>query len=305
MDKGPWIKTLNRSLHFPALSPGKRFFEVQAQNEGGQWSESASLHFVVNPSWWATWWAKTLYGLSLLTLISGIYIYRTQQLKKTYKIQLQMAELERSALQAQMNPHFIFNCLNSIQNYILQNEKESAIIYLGSFAKLIRSMLNASVAGKISLNEELQLLDNYLKMEKLRFKNRFEYEIDTSGIFDIYDIKIPPLLVQPFIENAVQHGISGRKNGGKVSVFFKEQGSFLLVTIEDNGGGIQPLNDKKLHKSFGMSITRNRLNLLSGKKGLDFVRTETLLDEEGQNSGTRVLIRIDISANAHQIESSK
>jgi ligand-binding sensor domain-containing protein len=299
MDKGDWTPTMNRSVNFPALPPGKRFFEVQAQNEDGIWSESKTFQFVIDPPWWATWWAITGAIIAGLLLVLGVYKYRTAQLKRANKIQLKIAELERSALQAQMNPHFIFNCLNSIQNFILQNEKESAIMYLGSFASLVRSMLNASVAGKIPLDEEMKLLNNYLELEKLRFKNRFNYEIRTAEGLDLFDIKIPPLLVQPYVENALKHGISGKTSGGKVDVFFKEKDAYLEVSIMDNGTGIKTdearQNNSKSHKSFGMAITKNRLELLGERKGGNPVSTSTLYDDKGQVVGTQVIIRIGIN----------
>ncbi|TAK37404.1 MAG: hypothetical protein EPO28_12035 [Saprospiraceae bacterium] len=137
MDGGDWATTLNRSLNFPKLPPGERLFEVQAQNEDGLWSEPATLCFEILPPWWASWWAKIIAVIAFAVIGPAFYKYRMRQLRDMHKIELQMAELERSALQAQMNPHFIFNCLNSIQNFILQNEKESAIMYLATCRNLI------------------------------------------------------------------------------------------------------------------------------------------------------------------------
>ena len=298
MDGGDWATTLNRSLNFPKLPPGERLFEVQAQNEDGVWSEPATLCFEILPPWWASWWAKTIAVIAFAVIGPAFYKYRMRQLRDTHKIELQMAELERSALQAQMNPHFIFNCLNSIQNFILQNEKESAIMYLGSFASLMRSMLNASVTGEILLAEEVKLLNNYLELEKLRFKNRFTYEVSTAAGLDVFEVKIPPLLVQPYIENAVLHGISGRDAGGKVEVFFEKKERYLEVLIRDNGSGPNPENRQatsaRLHKSLGMSITRNRLELLSHGKEINAVNTKLLHDEKGRATGTEVTIRIGL-----------
>lgn len=296
LDEGNWTQTLSRSINFPALPTGKCIFEVQAQNEDGVWSESTLLPFIINPPWWATWWVR---GLMLIATLMGgwsIYLFRTRQLKHAHQIQMQIAELERSALQAQMNPHFIFNCLNSIQSFILQNDKESAIMYLGSFASLVRSMLNASVSGKILLVEEVKLLNNYLELEKLRFKNRFTYEVIAEEGLDIFDVKIPPLLVQPYVENALLHGISGKTSGGNVHVFFEKKESYIQVSIQDNGPGFK-LEDgvaqkNKTHKSFGMSITRDRLELLSNNKGNNAVNTTTLQDAQGQVIGTKVTIQI-------------
>lgn len=299
LDEGDWSETMSRSLNFPELPPGKRLFEVQAQNEDGVWSESTLFPFVIHPPWWKTWWAKTIFLVLFLTIGPVIYFIRTRQLKETHRIQMQITELERSALQAQMNPHFIFNCLNSIQNYILQNEKEAAMMYLGNFAGLVRNMLNASVAGKILLVEEIKLLNNYLELEKLRFKNRFDYEVETEKGMDIYEIELPPLLVQPYVENAVKHGIAGKKEGGLVKVHFQKKQGYIEVVISDNGPGINPeagdMESSKGHKSFGMSITSRRLDLLfSGEKN-NAVSSKNRVDQNGKISGTEVIIRIGIS----------
>ena len=296
MDEGAWTTTTNRSLNFPELSPGERCFEVQAQNEDGVWSAAATLKLVVLPPWWATWWARSIALLALALVGFVAYKSRTRQLKRAHKTQLQIAELERAALQAQMNPHFIFNCLNSIQNFILQNDQHAAILYLGNFASLVRSMLNASVAGRILLTEEVDLLDNYLKLEQLRFKNRFTYTIKVAPGVDVLGIKIPPLLVQPYVENAVKHGISDKVKDGKVGISFAQKMGYLEVVIEDNGAGMatengQPKNDLS-RKSFGMSITRNRLHLLSGKQEPNTVKCIPLYDTEGRVAGTQVVILI-------------
>ena len=298
LDGGAWTQTLSRSLNFAELPPGKRLFEVQAQNEDGVWSASTALNFTIKPPWWLTWWAIS--GACLLAFLSVLagYKYRTGQLKKENRTQRQITELERAALQAQMNPHFIFNCLNAIQNFILQNEKEASILYLGRFARLVRSMLNASVSGKIMLQEEVQLLNNYLDLEKLRFKNRFNFEIKTAEGLDLFETMIPPLLVQPYVENAVLHGISGRETGGSVVVSFSKKADWLEVTILDNGKGLKTpkaeLGTTTNYKSHGMTITRNRLELLSANKEKSQVNTQTLYDENGQVSGTQVIIQIGL-----------
>ncbi len=301
MDGGAWAQTLSRSLNFPALPPGKRFFEVQAQNEDGIWSASTSLKLTINPPWWASYWARIGAIIVALSLFFLYYKYRTQRLKKQYKIQQQISELERAALQAQMNPHFIFNCLNSIQNYILQNEKESAILFLGRFASLVRSVLNASVTGKIPIEDEMNLLNNYLELEKLRFKDRFTYEVKSAEGLNVLEVQIPPLLVQPYVENALLHGISGRTKGGKVLVFFEKKANCLEVSIQDNGIGLKGKSDQvksaKGHKSFGMSITQNRLELLADKQHNGAVQTQDILDESGQVCGTEVRIQIGLKGD--------
>ena len=294
LNGGEWNRTANRNLNYPALPPGNYDFEVQAINEDGAWSDSSRISFIIDPPWWATWWARTILAALIFAIGLVVYLFKMKQLKEAHQIEMQIQDLERSALQAQMNPHFIFNCLNSIQNFILQNEKQSAIVYLGRFASLIRSMLNASVAGRIPLNEEIDLLNNYMELEKLRFKNRFDFKVAAENGLDTYDVEIPPLLIQPLVENAIKHGISGKEKGGFVEVVFRKKDEFLEINVSDNGKGfdIQKKDENKKHKSFGMSITRNRLELLSEIPSLESFETHQIKDDEGNVAGTRVILRI-------------
>ncbi len=297
LDGGDWIQTQNRSVNFSALSPGERLFEVQSQNEDGLWSEATAYRFTIRPPWWATWWFRSFVVMVVMGAGFGIYKYRTRQLKRENELQHQMTELERSALQAQMNPHFIFNCLGAIQNFILQNDRDQAIAYLGRFARLVRGVLNASVSGKTSLQDEVQLLENYLQLEQLRFDHRFDYIVQVGKDLDLFDLEIPPLLVQPYVENAVLHGMAGRESGGRVEVHFEKIKDVLEIIIRDNGTGL-PENGQtatlKPHKSVGMSITQRRLELLSDHRGNSMVDVYNLLDANGQAVGVEAKIRINL-----------
>jgi ligand-binding sensor domain-containing protein len=300
MDSGEWTETKTTTVSFPSLSSGYRVFEIQSQNENGLWSGSSIFEFQIFPPWWASWWARSLALVFLLSGVVGIYKYRTRQLKRENAMLRQMTDLEKSALQAQMNPHFIFNCLSAIQNFILQNEKNKAIEYLGNFANLVRGVLNASVSGKVSLEDELKLLENYLSLEQLRFNKRFTYKIDIGASVNTYEIEIPPLLIQPYVENAILHGLSGKKSGGKIAVSFQEENDHLIVQILDNGKGINPSKvdvHPKGHKSVGMTITRRRLELFGGETKENGVKIQPLVDENGKTCGTEVIIRIGIISN--------
>ncbi len=298
MDNGNWAQTFNTSLDFPAVPYGSHRFEVQAQNEDGLWSEASSFHFYIKPPWYATWWFRGLAVAALASAVFGFYQYRTRQLKRENELQRQMTELERSALQAQMNPHFIFNCLNAIQHFIHQNDKEQAIGYLGSFARLVRGVLNASVTGRVTVEDEIRLLENYLALERLRFDHRFDYQVKAEEGLEIADIGIPPMLVQPYVENAVLHGISGRESGGKVEVMFREVEGLLEISVSDNGRGINnSIRDDapKGHKSVGMGITQRRLELIVSKKNAATpIILENIMDENGNILGARVKISVPI-----------
>jgi LytS/YehU family sensor histidine kinase len=229
-------------------------------------------------------------------------IHRKQRLQFEYERKL--ATVEMSALRAQMNPHFLFNSLNSIDSYIIKNESRKASEYLNSFAKLIRLILHNSKSNLIPLKDELETLDLYLQMEALRFGNKFDYRIEVDDSIDTSGIQIPPLLIQPYVENAIWHGIMHQENGTRGKVFIRiwlENGS-LYCTIEDNGIGrkkamqlaAQSAGPKK--KSMGMQITKermeimNKLHNLSGK-----VEIMDLTDEDQNATGTKIKLVIPSS----------
>jgi len=174
--------------------------------------------------------------------------------------------VERAFCNSGRNPHFIFNCLNSIQHFILSNEPTTAVRYLAKFARLVRDALETSVAGQVMLNEEVRMLDNYLALEQMRFKQAFDYHLEVDERLDHLHTVLPPLIVQPFVENAVQHGMKNREHGGLVRVVFRPDGAFLCIEVQDNGTGmtIAPAGDRHdgNKSSLGRGITQRRLELL-------------------------------------------
>lgn len=172
--------------------------------------------------------------------------------------------LQAKALQAQMNPHFIFNCLNSIQSYIMSNDRLAAMDYLSLFAKLIRQYLKASSQKEITLEDEINLLSSYLTIEQLRKNNNFEYNIKVESILDYSKIMIPPLLIQPFVENAIIHGLLNKPRNGRIDINFRLSEQKLLVEIRDNGSGIQN-NFETKDESLGLKITSKRLEFINNQ----------------------------------------
>lgn len=288
-----FIQTKERTVNYAKLAPGSYHFEVQAKNEDGSWSAATTWKFRIHSPWWQTWWFYLLVALIIYLLAWIIQTYRIRSIKEKSRTETKIKELELSALRAQMNPHFIFNCLASIQQFIVENEKETATRYLAKFARLVRLSLHSSVDGRHSLSEEIEMLDNYLALEQMRFKNKFEYSISHSGVEDADEIMIPPLLVQPFVENSIIHGMKNLDQQGKISISFSMQGSKVMVTVEDNGGGI--LEDpfpQNGHKSIGMVLTKKRLETISPKA--EAFNIENIL-ENGEGSrvlGTRVSLII-------------
>ena len=267
--------TQNTTIDLVDLRPNNYEVSIESQNENGFWSEENILVFEIKNAWYNTWWFYFITALFLMSLGFAFIRNRTNQLKKEMVLQVEIQKLERAALKAQMNPHFIFNCLNSIQNFIMRNDKMEAMDYLSKFANLIRWTLNASVENKISLNDEVNILESYLSLEKLRFKNKFDYTVNIESDINQLDTYLSPMLIQPLVENAVKHGMADRKSGGKIEISFEKVSDKMLVSIRDNGNGFVEQNFSKKHESLGMSITEKRLGLNNKtKKSISVKRQE-------------------------------
>ena len=222
-------------------------------------------------------------------------------------LQQRAKELEIQALRSQMNPHFIFNCLNAINRFILSHETEAASDYLTKFSRLMRMIMNHSRHSLITLAEEVEILELYLGMERLRFKNAFDYEIHMDEALDTDDVRIPPLLLQPFVENAIWHGLMHKEERGLLSIGMFIEGDTLICTIRDNGIGregaaVLKSKSAEKHKSMGLQITAERMALLTGTgEAGHFFRIEDLHDENGNAAGTKVVLTIKINNTAGEL----
>ena len=218
----------------------------------------------------------------------------------TAKLQKHAADLEMQALRAQMNPHFIFNCLNAINHFIQKNETETASDYLTKFSRLIRMVLQSSSHKYISLQDELETLKLYIGMESVRFKDHFTYTINVDPDIDTENIQIPPMLLQPFVENAIWHGLMHMNENGKLNINIEEENDMLTCTIQDNGIGRKKAAELKsksasYKKSLGMQITENRLQLLyRGHGGGPAMKIIDLEDENNQPKGTKIILRLPV-----------
>ncbi len=228
-----------------------------------------------------------------------IYFITRSITKKQYKTHLQEQEkikLKLKALKAQMNPHFMFNSLNSIQYYILENDSKSAVKYLSKFSNLIRLILEESDVELGQLRNELNMLQLYLELEQVRLENKFDFEITISKSINIDQTMVPSLLIQPIVENSVWHGITNKKEKGFISVDFIMEKGVLICTVTDNGIGRKKASEYKkstqFRKSMGMSISRERLNLLHSKVQKDVKINIFDLEENGIATGTKVVIKI-------------
>ena len=250
-------------------------------------------------------------GLLLLILI-GVFIFRTltvkrkselqkqklESAKKQAELQQQAAELEMQALRAQMNPHFIFNCLSSINRIILRNETQAASDYLTRFSRLIRMVLINSQRSMIPLEDELQMLRLYLDMERMRFKNSFDYRITFANTIDEGAVLVPPLLLQPFCENAIWHGMMQKEGQGHLQIELSMEENILSCMISDDGIGREKAAELKTksaekEKSMGLTITAQRLALLNKNTNVEtFYTIEDMLDENENVAGTKVVLKI-------------
>ena len=224
---------------------------------------------------------------------------RVQQLMSAFDQKL--SETEMLALRSQMNPHFIFNCLNSIQYFTAQNDAETASDYLTKFSRLIRLVLENSRSERVTLANELETLRLYIEMEAMRFGQKVRYSIIVEPTVDVESIQIPPLLIQPFVENAIWHGLMHKPDGGSVTVAVQQPQDHLLeVSITDDGvGRIKAAAYKSKsatsHKSFGMKVTAERIDLINQMYHTHTqVRIDDLTDAAGQPTGTRVTVEIPI-----------
>ncbi|MEM1123694.1 MAG: histidine kinase, partial [Bacteroidota bacterium] len=262
------------------------------------------IHLQIAPPWWRT---RQFYAVTLLLfggIIYGIFRYSVNRVKRKnaaqFQIEKKFAELEMQALQAQMNPHFIFNCLNGIQNFILNQETHQAVGYMGKFGQLMRLFLEASKNKFIALDEEIKLLRLYTELEQMRFSNVFEVDFKIPSDLDIEAIQIPSLLIQPFVENAILHGLTKLpKGGGQLIIqFFENESGRLICQVKDNGIGREQAAKLKAqsvqqHVSRATQIVNERLEVLRQMNNLS-VNIE-MHDAYPERKYTGTLVRIFIA----------
>lgn len=295
-----------RVAEYKKISPGTYVFKANGTNNDGIWGkEDIELTIVIKPPWWNTLVFKILLLLILIASIWYLIKRRVENLRKRHQIEAtiwqiekQKIELEKKALRLQMNPHFIFNSLNSIQGYILKQDRDQAIRYLSKFSKLMRLILTNSSSHFVLVKDEIKALELYLDLEKLRFENKFEHQIIIDPKIDQDFYEIPPMIIQPYVENAIIHGLLNKNDMGSLIIDLKEEGKTLVCTITDNGIGREKAREiqnkstvKK--KSVGMEITRQRLQIINKQNivGHD-VEIIDLKDQHGKAAGTKVIIRI-------------
>lgn len=297
-DKEWQTATQLRSAQYSGLPPGSYRLEAQSFH---LWNNNMiaalSIPVEVKGPLWLQWWFILLTVLSLAALIYYFMWLKIHNVRKEERIKTEyvkkISELEMSALRAQMNPHFMFNSMNSIKHYILKNDRVKAAEYLSMFSQLIRDILNYSQYQEISLADELKTLTSYIQLEQLRFQGEFEYRIDVAPDLDPHEIAVQPLILQPYVENAIWHGLMHKDGARMLELSVCRANGQLVVSIRDNGIGRQRAMEirsrSKLHKSYGLQITKTRVQMQN--KTSDIV-IEDLFDAEGGATGTCVWVYI-------------
>ncbi len=295
---GDWSAASNQhAVSYANLQPGSYLFEVRALGWNAQWGTHASFSFNISPAWWQTWWFRLML-LVLISLLTFLLLRRRiKSIRHEAEMKQKIAETEMMALRAQMNPHFIFNCLTSIDNLIQLDEKEKATLYLSKFAKLIRAILENSGHNTVPCWKDMETMQLYLELEALRFDNKFSYQIIIAPEILNGDYKVPPLIVQPYVENAIHHGLLNKLEGDKrLRLEVLATANHINYLIEDNGIGRKLASsykqqNKLAYGSMGMQITEERINLFNQRQN-GSVTIEDLYDENNQPNGTRVNVSV-------------
>jgi LytS/YehU family sensor histidine kinase len=294
-----WIEVPNGNINFSSLPIGKHILYLKGSNNDGIFSDEQKVYVIVKPFWYQTNLIKMVTVLCIAALVFAFVRWQIRSIRKEASFKQKIAETEMQALRAQMNPHFIFNSLNSIENFIMQNEKRLASDYLNKFARLIRMILDSSRNELVPLSKDMESLQLYIDLEQLRFNNKFSYQSFIDPALLNGDYRVPSLLIQPYVENAIVHGLANsEENNLNLSITVTLENDAIKYIIQDNGVGRKKANEynlqnKPYHKSVGLQITEDRVNMFNQQAmGNDFIRFTDLYDENKEPGGTKVEIII-------------
>lgn len=296
-----WILCGNRRYaSYTNLDPGEYILRVKGSNNDNIWNERGiRLTIRILPPFWMTVWFRSALLLLLLSIVALLVRGRVRAIRRREQLGRRILESQLQALQAQMNPHFIFNALNSIHQLILDRCDEEASEYLAKFAHLVRLVLEHSRRQSITVADEVTYLTLYLELESMRFDGRLEYNVEVESSEALGRERIPSMLIQPYVENAIRHGLLPRPEGGTVSVRLRHEGEHILCTVEDNGIGRELALERRVkegaHRPMGMLLTKQRLEILNAMRKTN-IRVE-ILDlhcRDGRACGTRVDLHIPI-----------
>lgn len=288
---------------FSNLRPGEYTFVARAGFPEGSWSDSIRVKILIKPPFWQRWWFQAAIAACILIALWLMFRFRINQVKQRadrerqrVEIERDLIELEQKALRLQMNPHFIFNALNSIQALIIKEDPVTSRYYLSKFSRLMRQVLENSTFERVPLEQELQVLEDYLSLEKFSRGNSFDFIIEIAEAVDTDQDQIPPMMLQPFLENAIIHGIAHlTTRRGQVNLRISVQDHRLICTISDNGVGRKQAQRMKsqqavAHKSMALTVTQERLSRLPG--AAPELVIQDLLLADGTAAGTSVTMSL-------------
>jgi len=298
----PATKTQNAT--YANLPSGKYVLKIISCNNESKWNKKpTTFTFSISTPYWESLWFTILISLLIIGVFSLAFFMQIKNINKKNLLNRRMDHLKLEALRSQMNPHFIFNAMNAIQHYINQNDKKLANEYLSKFAGLMRQVLENSRNSILPIADDLKALKLYIELEHLRFENKFKYQINIDKSIDTDYIEIPANLIQPFVENAINHGLLNKADPGMLTITLTMKKNFLHCKVEDNGIGrkkasiIENEQYKYGHKPAGMSITKDRIQILNEMENSDLrVMITDLEDAAGNAVGTRVNLSIPIES---------
>ncbi len=283
---------------------GNHALKVKAVNQSGNWSNILEYPFTINPPWWLAPWAKIMWGIMAIGIILGLAQLRIKTIRKKIRKEesynSKIFLLESKALRAQMNPHFIFNVINSIQSYVFLHSELEANKYINTFSKLLRMTLEMSNSDTISLDEEIKYIESYLALESIRIGNDFKSSVTIDDNIDKNNIRIPCMLFQPIIENAILHGLMPKTGEKKLTITMMLDGNYLKGIITDNGIGRLKASKIKenqtiTHKSMATRIMKERFDISNTINELKLSMKTIDLIENKKPMGTKVILSIPIS----------
>ena len=307
INENDWIliNKETRNIQFPYLSSGSYKLEFKV----GENISEQKIHFKITAPFWQKWWFYLILFSGLSFLIYAYFKWQSKLMQNQINLLNEKVVLEKNlsksimaSIKAQMNPHFFYNALNTIQAYIFTNEKHKANTYLAKFSKLTRMILEMSEKETISLNEEIEAITLYLELEKMRFTDDFIYQINVENICDKESVELPPMLIQPYLENAIKHGLLHRKGEKYLLITFERKKNLLVVTIDDNGIGrkrseeLNRIKNEK-HLSFSSQANEKRLEILNRNTANQAEIALNIIDKYDQNgiaTGTSVILSIPL-----------
>jgi len=301
-DESSWSAPSQNAVVDFNLNPGIYNLELEAF-DGHSWiAYTSPFHFTMKAPWWKQGWFLILIGLSLVFGVWVVFKGRIEKYKRELIIARQIADLESKALRAQMNPHFVFNSLNAIQECIVTGKIDEAYTYLTKFSRLLRMVLEQSDVTEVSLQAEIEVLDLYVSLEKLRFRDEMKIHFEVDEELDPEEILIPPMLIQPHLENAIWHGLRDQAGEKLLTVSINEKiPGYLDVIVQDNGIGrvkAEHLKKNRLgqqkHQSKGSKLSEDRMTILKNRFPQTSMRIEDLYDKQGEALGTRVHLAIPL-----------